>query len=268
MASKYDTVAIKTFDNEVVEVLFENQLSTRLDMERFAHADYSLAEAPGMIKKVRKYKGSGSVEELTMGNGNSGVFGSSFDETPYEVGVTQGKGQYYDEQIMNDPDAVEAMINFMSTDMVNDLRGKIVTELGKGSLAIKSATFSFNDVADAIAALPEESTENEGLFLLVNRKDVAAWRKNLKSDLSYVEAFVRTGYIGTVCGVPMYWSDIVPEGEAYLATPEAVTIFVKKGVEVETKREPDTRSNEVYIRKVMLVALTNENKVVKITTAA
>mgnify|MGYP003296784126 CR=1 FL=1 len=42
MASKYDTTAVKTFDNEVLEILFENQLITKMDMQQFAHADYSL----------------------------------------------------------------------------------------------------------------------------------------------------------------------------------------------------------------------------------
>ena len=123
-------------------------------------------------------------------------------------------------------------------------------------------------VSDAIAEFPDEETEGESLFLLINRGDSSAWRKALKDDLKYVEAFVRKGYIGTVCGVPMYWSDAIPAGKAILATREAVTIFVKKGVEVETERDADTRSNELFIRKVMLVALTNDDKVIVITTDA
>lgn len=91
MASKYDTTAVKTFDHEVVEVLFENQLATRMNMEQFAHADYSLTENPGMKKKIRKYSGNGSVEELAMGEGNTEVMGSAFTEVEYEVGTTQGR---------------------------------------------------------------------------------------------------------------------------------------------------------------------------------
>lgn len=266
--SKYDTTAVKTFDHEVVEVLFENALTTRLNMEQFATVDYSLTEAPGMIKKIRKYSGSGSVEQLAMGAGNTGVMGSSFEEVQYEVGVTQGKAQYYDEQIMNDPDAIEELVKYMQQAMANDMTAKIVAEFAKTSHGKTGVTFGFDAVADAIAELPSENTEDEGLFLLISRKDTAKWRKSLKDSLQYVEAFVRTGYIGTVCGVPIYWSDAIEEGTAFLATKEAVKIFVKKGVETEVNREPDTRSNELYIRKVAVVALVNDSKCVKLTAAA
>lgn len=89
-------------------------------------------------------------------------------------------------------------------------------------------------------------------------------RKALGDDLKYVEAYARTGYIGSVAGVPVYFSKAIPSGEAYLATKEAITIFVKKGVEVEQERDADKRQNVVYGRKYMVVALTDATKVVKL----
>ena len=87
-------------------------------------------------------------------------------------------------------------------------------------------------------------------------------------ELKYVEAYARTGYIGSVCGVPVVATNAVPENTAYLATKEAVTIFTKKGSEVEQERDANVRLNKVYARKVMLVALTDGTKVVKLTTGA
>lgn len=66
----------------------------------------------------------------------------------------------------------------------------------------------------------------------------------------------------------MYWNDIVPQGKVFLATREAVTAFIKKGVEVERDREPNTRKNDLYIRKVMVIALTNADKCIELTTDA
>ena len=58
------------------------------------------------------------------------------------------------------------------------------------------------------------------------------------------------------------------EGECTAgATKAAVTAFVKKGSEIEQERDADTRENTVYARKVMLVALTDATKIVKITEA-
>lgn len=76
MASKYDTDNIKVFDNEVLETKLENQLITKLNMNQFITMDYSLTEAPGMVKKIRTYVGTGAVEDLDMGDGNTEVIGS------------------------------------------------------------------------------------------------------------------------------------------------------------------------------------------------
>lgn len=58
------------------------------------------------------------------------------------------------------------------------------------------------------------------------------------------------------------------KGKTVIATRKAVTIFVKKGVEVEPARDADHRKNDLFIRKVMLVALTNANKCIELSTGA
>ena len=108
----------------------------------------------------------------------------------------------------------------------------------------------------------------DGLFLLINPAEQAALRKNLKDSLQYTEAFARSGYIGSVAGAQVYMSKAIPEGEAVLATRDAVTLFIKKGVEREHDRIANTRQSIEYIRKVALVALTDAGKVVMITSGA
>lgn len=174
MASKYDGLNIYPFDHEVVEVLFENQLTTKMDMAQFAHADYDLAENAGMKKKIRRYAGTGDVEEVAMGQGNSNTMGAGFTEVEYEVGTTQGKGQYYDEQLMDDPAVIEKLSQYMSEAMVNDLTRKIVNEFDKTNHKEFGITVGFDAISDAIAEFPNEETENEGLFILINRKDSSA----------------------------------------------------------------------------------------------
>jgi len=171
MASKYDGLNIYPFDHEVVEVLFEDQLLTKMDMMQFAKADYSLAENAGMKKVIRRYSGTGDVEELAMGEGNSASMGAGFTEVEYEVGTTQGKGSFYDEQLMDDPAVIDKLTQYMSETMVNDLSKKIVAEFGKTSHQEYSITVGFDAISDAIAAFPQESTENEALFILINRGD-------------------------------------------------------------------------------------------------
>ena len=107
----------------------------------------------------------------------------------------------------------------------------------------------------------------EGLFLLISPADKAGFRKALREDLSYSEGFVRTGYIGSVAGVPVVVSKAVPAGKGFLATKDAVTVFIKKDTEIEQERDANTRKNSVFGRKVAVIALTDANKVVKLTIA-
>lgn len=256
------------YQNFVLENKLEDLLVTHIDMNQFATQDTSLVEEAGMTKKINQYTSTGDVEDLAMGVGNTDEIEVSFTQVPYTVGVTQGRFAYFDEQEMTDPMVVDAGLNGLATRMTNDLTNKIVAELDKATLTYDaSATgLTFDAIVDAIAKFPHEDAE-DGLFLLINRADLAGLRKNLKDELKYVEAFARTGYIGSVCGVPVYVSDAVPAKKAFLATKEAVTVFTKKGSETEQERDANIRKNTVYARKVMLVALTDATRVVEIATA-
>ena len=257
------------YQNFVLENKLEDLLTTHIDMNQFATQDTSLVEEAGMTKKINQYTSTGNVQDLAMGAGNTQEIEVSFTQVPYTVGVTQGRFAYYDEQEMTDPMVVDAGLYGLATRMTNDLTAKIIAELDKATLTYDaSATgLTFDAIVDAIAKFPHEDAE-DGLFILINRADLAGLRKNLKDELKYVEAFARTGYIGSVCGVPVYVSDAVPAKKAFLATKEAVTVFTKKGSETEQERDANVRKNTVYARKVMLVALTDATRVVEIATAS
>jgi len=271
MASKYDTANIKTFDNEVLETKLENQLITKLDMNQFITLDNSLTEAPGMTKRIRTYVGTGAVEDLEMGEGNTEVIGSQFSDVPYEVKTTQGKVPFYDEQQMNDPVAIDKAIEHLAENMVNDVTVKVVAELRKATNDID--TLDFSGIVDAIAEMPDE--EENDMYLLMNKKAYAAVQKACKDELKYVEAYVRRGYVGTLAGVPIYVTKalsnadpdaetpVAEHAEAYLACKSAITCFRKKGVETEQERDADHRKTTIYGRDVKVIALTDATKVFK-----
>lgn len=268
MSSKYDSDNVKVFDNEVLENLIEDQIITKLNLSQFATADNSLAQKAGMKKVIRKCIGTGTGEVLAMGEGNTGVLGSYFIDTEYEVETYQAKYPFYDEQEMDDPIAIQAMADRMTSDFINKVSVDVVAELGKGTNKMYGCTWGYDVIADANSAFPKEDPSAGMCFLLVSRKDLAAWKKSLKNELHYVEAFARTGYIGSVDSVNMFVSDAVPQGKAFVATKEAVTVFTKKGFELEAERDADHRLNTIYGRKVDLTALTNDDKVIVLLAAA
>lgn len=263
-ASKYNTSNVLVFDNKILAEKLEEQLITSLDMNQFITTDYSLTATPGMEIEIHTYHGTGDVEDLGMGAGNTGEIGAYYTAEKYEVTTTQGRVPYFDEQQMVDPTAIDKAVEHLSEQMTNDITKKVVAELDKASHIVNSFDYSFDKIVEAISSLPAES--NEGLFILFARKDMAKFQKNLKDVLSYTEDFVRTGAIGAIAGVPLVPTDAIAVGTAYLATKEAVTCFVKKGVEVAQERDENTRKNTIYGRNVKVIALTNDDKVIKLTT--
>ena len=256
------------YENQVLENKMDEMLITRVDMNAFLTPDYSLAENAGMKKVINKYTATGDVEALEMGEGNTDEIAVSFEGSEYLVKTYQQKFVYFDEQEMNDPMVVEVGLQKMADNMVNSLAKEAIGEWAKASLIKYGCTWSYDDVVDAIALYPHEEQE-DSLALLISPGLKAAFRKNLEDSLKYVEANVRTGYIGSVCGVPVVVSaaldpakGIVEDDCAFLVDRRAVTSFIKKGVEIEQARDIDLRKNTIISRKVGVVALTDATRVV------
>lgn len=259
-------MAHQVYENVVLSNKVNDILTTQIDLNAYMTIDTSMTENAGMKKIVNTYTASGEVEELAMGEGNSTEIEVSFEPHEYDVKTYQGKFAFYDEQEMTDPMVVEVGLDGSAKTMINTFTEKAIDEFEKATLEVPTAAWSFNTVVDAIAKMNLES--EEGLFLLISPADQAEVRKALKDDLKYSEGFVRTGYIGSVCGVPVIVSKAVPANKGYLATKEAVSVFIKKDTETEYERNADIRKNSYWIRKVAVVALTDATKVVKITVSA
>lgn len=257
------------YENQVLENKVEEMLISLLDINAFMTPDYSLAENAGMKKVINKYTAEGDAEYLEMTEGNSEEIAVSFTPAEYIVKTLQQKFVYFDEQEMNDPMVVEVGLQKMSANMVNAMIAEALGEMDKASLIKYSCSWEYADVVDAIAMYPHEQAD--GLMLLISPDIEAAFRKNLEDSLKYVEANVRTGYLGSICGVPVYKTaalavskGIVDEPCAFLVDRRAITNFLKKGVEIEQARDIDTRKNTIISRKVGLIALTDATRVVKL----
>lgn len=258
-------MAHKVFENVILSNKINDILTTAVNLNNYMTIDTSMTESAGMKKVVNTYTSTGAVEELGIGEGNSTEIEVNFVPAEYTVKTYQGKFAFYDEQEMADPMVVDTGLNHSADHMVNAWTELAIAEFEKAQEHAVAA-WSFDAVVDAIAKMNLE--DESGLFLLISPADKAAFRKALKDDLSYSEGFVRTGYIGSVAGVPVVVTKAVEAGKGYLATKEAVTVFIKKDSETEYERDADTRKNSYWVRKVGVVALTDATKVVKIAVNA
>ena len=259
-------MAHQVYENVVLSNKINDILTTGVNLNNYMTIDNSLTQNAGMTKKVITYTSTGSVEALGMGEGNTESLEVQKTEKEYDVLTYQGKFAFYDEEEMTDPMIVDTGLRHSADNMVNKFTANAIAEFEKATLEVKPSAWSFDAVVDAIA---EMNLENEdGLFLLISPADKADFRKALADDLKYSEGFARTGYIGSVCGVPVIVTKAVPAGKGYLATKEAVTVFIKKDTETEYERDADKRNNSYWVRKVAVVALTDATKACKITITA
>lgn len=260
-------MANKIYDNFVLANEIEDQYKSRLDLIRFCTIDNSLTGAAGMLKKINVYSATDGVEKLGMGEGNSKYIETTFAPQEYRIQLAQGQFRYFDEELMTDPTAVETGIRHLTTDMFNTINADIFAEFNKATLAVEASAPDFAAFADMGAKLNVENLEGIEKFAFVSPADMAKVRKALKDELKYVEAFAKGGYVGTVAGWNLYTKKDAVAGTIVGGTREAVTLFNKKGTEVEQDRDIDKRRNDVVARKYYVAALTDYTKAVKLTIA-
>lgn len=257
-------MAHKIYDNFYLSNEVEDQYNSHLNLQQFCTVDNSLVGTAGMLRKINVYKATDGTEKLAMGVGNSKSIEVGYTEKEYRILLAQNRFKYYDEQEMTDPMLVPVGVRHMGTDMFNTVNGDIYGEFGKATQVVVTSAFNFDCFADAQSVLNIENVEGVSLFAFVCAADMADIRKNLKDTLQYVEKFAVSGYVGTVAGVNLYTKKDATPGSIIMATREAVTIFNKKGTEVEQERDSNTRENSIYSRKYYLAAMTDETKAVKI----
>ena len=252
------------YDNFFLSNEIEDQYNSHLDLQQFCTVDNTLTGTAGMVRKIHKYSATNGTEKLTMGKGNIKTIEAGFTEKEYRILMAQNRFQYYDEEAMTDPMVITTGTQHAGTDLFNTANADIYSAFNEATLTIVTAALGFDAFVDAAAMLNLENLEGVSIFGFVNPADMAKLRKALKDDLKYVQEFAKQGYVGTVGGINIYTKKDAETGKIVIATKEAVTLFNKKGTEVEQEREGNIRRNTVYSRKYYLAAMTNESKAVKI----
>lgn len=264
------------YDNFFLANEVEDQYNSHLDLQQFCLIDNDLVGEAGMLKKINRYRATSATQKLAMGAGNTQSIEVSYGQKEYRIAMAQNRFQYYDEQAMTDPMLVPVGVRHMGTDMFNTVNADIFGEFNKATMVVPVSAFGFDGFADAVSMMNIEGTDNDPetimAFAFVCPADVAAIRKALKDELKYVESFARTGYVGTVAGVNLYTKKDAVKGTVIVGVKSAVTLFNKKGVEIEQAQrnsdDANIRLNTIFSRKYYVAALTDERKAVKLLAGA
>lgn len=268
-------MANTVYSNKVIEAKAKDILSTKINARSMMTIDDSLVGTAGMIKTINTYTYTGTAEELAAGAGNTVRGSIAYVGKDYTVKMVQQAFDYLDEDFMKDNVIVDMGIqgatSVMSNKMTSDFYGALATtgsgstELVQGLTFPKGKEIGYDVIVDAISALNVE--DESGIFIIIPN----AWKAALRKDADYKAArmgeVVYNGQVGTIAGIPVVATKALTN-KAYVLTKEAVTLFLKKGVEVEQDRDADTRKNSIYLRDCYVCALTDATKACKITQAA
>ena len=251
------------YDNFVLDNKIKSILSTKLDMNRFLTTDYSLTQDEGMVKKIHRYVPSGNVQVLDRGEGNTEFITASYTEEEYRVKRTQGTTRYYDSDVMTDETLIDTQLRGLAEQMINKFTDDAVAEMDKTSNQCVFTNWKLSDFADAIGKYESVYETQEGLFFLAAMDLKPTIQKAIDSQVSNVEAYVYTGGVSKILGVPVYFSKAVPAGCMFMATREAVYNFVKRSQAIEQDRDKQTKLNSVIATVYNIIALVDETRCYK-----
>lgn len=258
-------MANTVFENRVIEAKAQDLLTTAVNTRNLMNVDNSLTQEPGMIKTINVYTYTGEAEELGIGEGNSVRGGITFKGTDYTVKMVQQAFDYHDEEFMKDNNVVDMGVKGATQLMTNKMTADFIAEAKKATVSHEAPEFGYDAVVDAIAKLNLE--DESKLFLVIPN----AWKADIRKDPDYVAArmgeVVYNGQVGAVCGIPVIATKALTN-EAYVMSAEAISLIMKKDVEVEQERDADKRLNSIYLRSAYIVALTDATKICKVTKIA
>ena len=257
-------MANTVFENKVIEAKATDLLTTSINARSLMTVDASLAETEGMTKTINVYTYTGKVEKLADGSKNSTRGSIAFVGKDYKVGRVQQVFDYTDSDFMKDNAIVDMSLEGANALMANQMTEDFYAEAAKASLSHSVAEMGYEGVVDAIAKL---NLEDESKCIVVIP---TSWKAEIRKDEDYKNArmgeVVYNGQVGTVAGIPVIATNAL-EDEAYVMTPEAIKLFMKKDVEVEQDRDVETKVNTVVLTTYYICALVNQNKICRITKA-
>lgn len=274
------------YANKVIEAKAKDLLKTAINARTLMTIDDSLVATAGMTKTINTYTYTGVAEELQAGAGNTTATRGSiaYVGKDYTVKMVQQAFDYLDEDFMKDNVIVDFGIKGATQVMTNKMTADFYAALAttsSGSELVPKVEFenggaiSYDVIVDAISELNLE--DESGIFIVIPNE----WKADLRKDDDYKAAHqgdvIYNGQVGSICGIPVIatkalnasgsGASAVP-AKAYVMTKEAVTLFIKKDVEVEQDRDADTRTNSIYLRDCYVTALTDATKACKICEAA
>ena len=264
-------------DPEVMAPMISAKLANAIVATPFAKIDTTLQGRPGSTITVPKYLYIGDAEDVAEGV-ETGVTQLQTTTAEYAIKKAMKAVTLTDEAILSGyGNPVGETNSQLGKSIASKVDNDVIDELLKASLKKTNASpISYNGIVEALGYFREETNVDKVMF--INPAQVTTLRKdsNFISNDKYNMNVMIKGEIGMVAN-----TRIVPSRKIELkdgkyvcpivqlkAEPEtgdetsAVTIYLKRGVNVETERHTLSRTTDISVDQVYVAALTDDSKVV------
>ncbi len=246
------------YDNALLEAKLTELLNSSLEVRSLMTLDDSLMESAGLTKIINRYTYSGTVEELADGEANQSAGTLTFVPETYTVKRYQQTFRYNDADAMRDPSLVDMALAGAADVMANQLRSEYFAQLKniRNRHPIMGETVCYTDIVEALGDLGREV--EDGLFILMGADARAEIRRDPDFISSRQGEILYTGQFGTLCGIPVLFSRLVPAGTVIITEKAAVKFFVKKEAGVEQSRNIETKENTIVYERHGVIALVDD----------
>lgn len=278
------TMLSNLIDAEVMADAISGKIPSKIVVTPFAKVDTSLqATNAGDTITVPQFAYIGDAEDVAEGVA-CGTVALTATTTETKVKKAMKAVTITDEAVLSgygDP------VGQANTQLTKSIASKVdadaMTALQTAQLTFdgSASTISYSGIVDAVDVFGEEFNTDKVIF--INPAQVGKLRKDaefLAAD-KLAESVRVTGAIGKICNCEVVVSKKVPlndEGTGYVCPivklnedteteddAPALTIYMKRNVNVETERHTLSRTTDISVDEIYAVALSNSSKVVLAT---
>lgn len=272
------TKLAQLIDPEVMAPMISAKLEKAIVATPFAKIDTTLEGRPGDTITVPKYAYIGAATDLAEGE-TADKTKLATSKATYTVKKATKQVELTDEAVLSGYGNPVGETNSQLAKSIADKIDNDVFDALKGAqLTYTSATnISYDEVVNAIDGLNEE--ENVEKVMFIHPKQVTQLRKdaNFISNEKYPANVIMRGEIGMIANCRIVSSKkAINDAGTYFLNPivelrpetqtgdesAAVTIFMKRGINLETQRELSNYTTLIGADEHYTVGLTDESKVI------
>jgi len=262
-----ETKLTNMIDPEVMASMISATLPNKIKFAPLANIDSTLSGRPGSTLTVPKFAYIGAAEDVAEGI-PIGITTLTTSDTDFTIKKAAKAVEITDEAVLSGlGNPIGEATNQLQMSIADKIDNDLVDCLEGASLIYNDpGTFDLDTVANGLDLFTDEDDETKVMLMhpldaSVLRKAVAgAWQRY--TDLG--DSIVVNGTYGAVLDAQVVRSRRVTRGLAHIVKPGALTIFMKRGVQLETDRDILSKSTVISADEHYGTYLYDESKAVNL----